>query len=252
MTLELEDIQGNVLQGYGFEHAAYVSLEVVEDRDGRGLLGELLPQVTAATLWPKAHKPSSTVNIAVSHRGLNRLGVDTRHARHLPAGVPRRHGASRRATRRRRCKLAGELGARAAARGARRAGGVARASEPALRERVDDLHTRVAARPGVCVKAVHHARMQRAAAGWPREHFGFARRLLAAGGPRRTGTRRPGAGRPDPVGDGGWRPLEPGEFVLGYRDEDGGLPDAPVPPFARNGTFMVFRKLEQDVPASRD
>ena len=49
--------------------------------------------------------------------------------------------------------------------------------------------------------------------------------------------------------DGGWRPLEPGEFILGYRDEDGVLPEAPVPPFARNGTFMVYRKLAQDVPA---
>jgi deferrochelatase/peroxidase EfeB len=37
--------------------------------------------------------------------------------------------------------------------------------------------------------------------------------------------------------------LRPGEFVLGYTDEDGGLPVAPAPPFDRNSTFVVYRKM---------
>jgi Dyp-type peroxidase family len=48
-----------------------------------------------------------------------------------------------------------------------------------------------------------------------------------------------------------WRALAPGEFVLGYDDEDGGLPPAPAAPLHRNGTFMVWRKLHQDVAAFR-
>jgi Dyp-type peroxidase family len=48
-----------------------------------------------------------------------------------------------------------------------------------------------------------------------------------------------------------WRALAPGEFVLGYDDEDGGPPPAPLAPFGRNGTFMVWRKLHQDVAAFR-
>jgi Dyp-type peroxidase family len=49
----------------------------------------------------------------------------------------------------------------------------------------------------------------------------------------------------------GWRPLASGEFVLGYRDDDGVIPAAPTAPVGRNGTFMVFRKLHQDVAAFR-
>ncbi len=53
--------------------------------------------------------------------------------------------------------------------------------------------------------------------------------------------------------DGTWRPLKPGEFLLGYEDEAG--PDgtqAPEPFELRlNGTYVVFRKLYQDVAAFR-
>ena len=66
-ALQLEDIQGNVLQGYGFPEAAYVTLKVKKQRHGRGLLAELRPQVTPATLWER--RPASTLNIAISHEG---------------------------------------------------------------------------------------------------------------------------------------------------------------------------------------
>ena len=53
--------------------------------------------------------------------------------------------------------------------------------------------------------------------------------------------------------DGRWRALKPGEFLLGYEDEVG--PDgiqAPTPAeLRRNGTYVVFRKLYQDVAAFR-
>ena len=60
---------------------------------------------------------------------------------------------------------------------------------------------------------------------------------------------RPGDGQPD--GAGSWRPVRTGEFLHGYEDEDGGLPEAPAPPFDRNGTFVVWRKLAMDVAAFR-
>ena len=53
--------------------------------------------------------------------------------------------------------------------------------------------------------------------------------------------------------DGTWRPLKPGEFLLGYEDEAGPDSAQALEPFElrRNGTYVVFRKLYQDVAAFR-
>jgi Dyp-type peroxidase family len=53
--------------------------------------------------------------------------------------------------------------------------------------------------------------------------------------------------------DGNWRPLKPGEFLLGYEDEGGRAGTQAPEPFELrvNGTYMVFRKLYQDVAAFR-
>lgn len=47
-------------------------------------------------------------------------------------------------------------------------------------------------------------------------------------------------------------PLKPGELVLGYEDEMGGIVPPPEPAvLGRNGTYVVFRKLHQRVAAFR-
>src|ERR1019366_3350862 len=52
--------------------------------------------------------------------------------------------------------------------------------------------------------------------------------------------------------EGNWAPLATGEFILGYPDEAGELPVAPVPHLlANNGTFMVYRKLHENVATFR-
>lgn len=49
-----------------------------------------------------------------------------------------------------------------------------------------------------------------------------------------------------------WKHVKPGEILLGYEDEFGQVAQAPFHPDLRNnGTFLVFRKLEQNVPAFR-
>jgi len=61
------------------------------------------------------------------------------------------------------------------------------------------------------------------------------------------------AGGGVPQRDGRWRALAPGEFILGYPDEDTlidrkrRLPPAPTDPLGGGGTYMVWRKLHQDV-----
>ena len=55
----------------------------------------------------------------------------------------------------------------------------------------------------------------------------------------------PGRGK---LQEGEWVPLATGELLLGYANEQGEVPSAPLPHvFARNGTYMVYRKLHQRV-----
>jgi Dyp-type peroxidase family len=247
MTLELDDIQGNVLRGYGFPAAAYVSLVVRDARDGRGLLAELRRRVTDASPWKR--RPTTALNLALSHNGLRHLGVPAGDLESFPYEF--RVGMAER-----RDKL-GDRGISAPRnwdRGLRRGDidilvALHGCSENVLRGRLRRLIGRVGAYPGVRVTGVERGRLQWAEGGYQREHFGYRDGFSQPAIRGAPGPQTRGQGIPIAVMDGGWRPVEPGEFILGYRDEDGLYPQAPVPPFARNGTFMVYRKLAQDVDA---
>jgi Dyp-type peroxidase family len=75
------------------------------------------------------------------------------------------------------------------------------------------------------------------------DHFGYRDRLSQ---PTIEGTGEvpmPGSGAP----------LKPGEFFLGYEDEDG--PPAPLPQpevLSRNGSFLAYRRLEEHVGRFRE
>ncbi len=101
------------------------------------------------------------------------------------------------------------------------------------------------------------------------EHFGFADGLsqpMIKGWPTRTGSVHP----PAPPVPARFADVEPGEILLGYKDNYGRaaagptvaddrrarlLPRSAWSPrrrdFGRNGSFLVFRQLAQDVPAFR-
>jgi Dyp-type peroxidase family len=85
--------------------------------------------------------------------------------------------------------------------------------------------------------------------GFGREHFGFADGLSqpAIADPQAGPTKRPGQGTHKRLRREAL--VSPGEFILGYRDEEGELAALPENPLRRNGSFMVLRKLEQDVAA---
>ena len=87
----------------------------------------------------------------------------------------------------------------------------------------------------------------------PKEHFGFTDGI---GDPVFEGqysledeqAKVKGNGALD--GKGNWRPLATGEFLLGYPDEAQEIAGAAMPlEFSRNGTFMAYRKLHQNVAA---
>ena len=90
---------------------------------------------------------------------------------------------------------------------------------------------------------VELGRQEAAALTDAREHFGFKDGVSQ---PSIRGVK-PGLGK---IAARGWTPLELGEFILGHRDE--GWQTLPLPePYnvTKDGTFLVYRKLYQDVAA---
>ncbi len=75
------------------------------------------------------------------------------------------------------------------------------------------------------------------------DHFGFRDRLSQP--------VMKGSGEEPTPGSGD--ALEPGEFILGYPDENGPVLNLPAPEvLSRNGSYMAYRRLEEHVAVFRD
>ncbi|MGI8806492.1 MAG: Dyp-type peroxidase [Acidimicrobiales bacterium] len=243
--LDLGDIQGNILRGYGFPLAHYAFVSVLVGAEGRKWLSELVDPVTTAEEWIE-DKPDVTVNVAVSHAGLCALGVPDDKVSSFSTAF--RQGMKSRAS---------ELGDIDASDPEHWEIGLGdgqghvlvmiNATGPAaLKAEVEALHRRIErAEGGLAIVHEQCAKLLPFA----REHFGFSDGFAQPAVEGSGMKPKPGQGTPRRFW--GWRSLKPGEFVWGYEDEDGIRPESPVAPLGYNGTYMVYRKLYQDVARFR-
>ncbi|MEO7421091.1 MAG: Dyp-type peroxidase [Ornithinibacter sp.] len=236
--VEASDIQGGVLRAYTLPAAAYLFLRIKDVAKACRLLERALPQVMTAESWTTP--PQTTMNVSLTYEGLEKLGLDPVLLASFP-DVFRQGMAAR----------AGQLGDRGPSapehwhvRDADVLVTVYAADAETLQDALAEVLTRDV-EDGVEPVYLQLA-LDRPAG---QDQFGFADGLSQ---PSFTGTGvsgRPGDGVPD--GSGGWRDVAVGEVLLGYQDEDGALPAAPLQPFDRNGTFVVVRKLQADVSTFR-
>jgi deferrochelatase/peroxidase EfeB len=88
--LDLADIQGNALRGYGYAHARHFALAVGDAAAARAFIGSLLPGapgdgpfVTTAEKWDE--KPADCLNVGITCAGLTKLGVPAAVTQAVPA-----------------------------------------------------------------------------------------------------------------------------------------------------------------------
>ena len=235
--LELDDIQGGVLRPRPSPYAAtYILLRIDEPRAGRELLRRLSEVVSSAS--PDRPVRDTWVSVALTFEALKALRLPQASLDSFAWEF--RQGMVARAT------ALGDVGASAPEHW----------EAPFGTSEVHVILVGVAPDAAALEAAVGRARAAFAdlsgiAPIWrqdcqapadEKEPFGF-----------RDGVSHPAIeGSGIPGSNALEKPLKPGELVLGYRDEMGALPPAPQPDvLGRNGSYVVFRKLHQDVAGFR-
>jgi Dyp-type peroxidase family len=247
--LDPTDIQGFVLRGYTFPVARYLLLQIVPAR-GREFIGKLIRQITTGERWDQA-KPRTTVNVAFTYRGLKKLDLPEPSLQSFPCEFVQ--GMK-------------ERGAILSDTGLNSPDhwepiwrdesvdawlGIYAESLPELDRQCADLTNLMNATGGAVVIGSQDAGVLVIDGKiTTKEHFGYTDGF---GNPDYVGVVRdtqPGQGKLMP--NGSWAPLATGELLLGYADEAGELPVAPIPHLlANNSTFMVYRKMHQNVATFR-
>jgi len=263
--LDATDIQGFVLRGYNLPFARYMFLELSPHQEapapspvhepapkltrGQKFLDRLIRHVTTGERWAQG-KPPSTVNVAFTHHGLVRLNLPDAALLSFP--VEFQQGM----------KARGPILYDTGKNGPEHWDEVWRKhvdaclvvnaqSREALEARCSEMERMMEETGGAKVVGVQDAAMLKVDGKFTaKEHFGYTDGF---GNPDFLGverTKQPGQGKLQP--DGSWAELATGELLLGYADEAGELPVAPIPHLlASNGTFMVYRKLHQNIAAFR-
>jgi Dyp-type peroxidase family len=272
MRVEYHEIQGNVIYAYGNRYpvARYVLLRIRDGRedDARRAVAEWIDAVT----FGKPIDEQPRVNLALTYPGLAALGVPQKQLDQFPRDF--REGAWQRSE-----QLDGPAGRTDWESGIGSAHVLLSCharDEPGLDRRVEELLSPSKAAFVTC-NDQRAALLDRGSSGTAddepsctvhlsREHFGFADGCSqpAIEGVHTCAEDLRGSGvnaRVPPSSRLGqfredlferyvvrrWRAIRAGEFLLGYENESGIHPAGSEPPLGPNGTFMVYRKLEQHV-----
>jgi Dyp-type peroxidase family len=228
--LDLGDVQGIIRRGYGdLWHARFLLLRITDPEAARGWLGGVIGEVTNGLEKPA----DGRLNIAFTNEGLDLLGLDP----DVLAGFSREFREGMTTDHRRR--VLGDHGSSAPEHwewGGPATEGVhclllLYAPSAGALEKIHDRHRSAFAQACHEVRQLNTVRLP-----LRKEHFGF----------------RDGIAQPDIEGfrDTGRRDntVAAGEFLLGYPNQSGHHAVGPLP-FARNGSYLVVRQLEQDVRA---
>lgn len=248
ISLELEDIQGFVIRGYAnMQHARYVMLEISNPADTKNWLSEISTKLTTAT----SPKNDRCLNLALTITGIEKLGLHGKNLMNFStefrAGMADPH----------RSRLLGDLGNSSPDNW--RWGGTKTPKVDVLLMVFADTTENLAAYYNELQNSFSASGMKEIISlegqtlKENREHFGF-----------RDGISQPvikGSGRTGPEHN----MIASGEFILGYENEYGVFPESPLimqnqgnmnllaedandtgfKDFGRNGTYLVFRQLEQ-------
>ena len=266
--LDLMDIQGNVIRAYGrfnFPVARYLFLRINDGDRGRDFVGQVTRKVTTSANWGKGpndvEKPKATVNIAFTYQGLKALQLP----RESLVGFPPEFSMGMK----RRKDILGDDGPSAPEywdpiwQGDPVHVSIAlNGQTPQYLEECYQWLLDVIEQSGGGVTLLTGHRGPDGAEDLPyqegnlvyekgqptaKEHFGYTDGI---GDPVFEGMPGPSErvlGRGKQTKDG-WKPLATGEFLLGHFDEAREYPPAPNPILlSRNGTFMVYRKLHENV-----
>ena len=243
-SVDLADIQGNVLRGYTHRCAAYIFLRIDDVARAKALLKRMMPSITSGVPWGPT-PPATTIQVALTYTGLERLGV--------PSEILATFAEEFRQGMATRAESLGDRGSCSPAHWEPGLGtgeahvlvtvwAVDNARLDAIREELRQIGAEAGA-----TTVVNETRAEAHPSG--RDHFGFFDGIAQPAVEGSGTVGRPGDGQPD--GRGGWRDVATGEFLHGYVDEDGNLPQAPAAPFHLNGTYVVYRKLQMHVAAFR-
>ena len=236
--LELDDIQSGVLRPRPAPYAAaYVLFRIDDAKAGRELIRRIRP-VVASAANPESPAGDTWLSVALSFQGLKALGVPRPSLESFSPEFQQGMAA--------RAGMLGDIGESSPEHWEKPLGSadvhvVLTALAPDT-ERLDAALARARQEyqkiSGITAIWSQHCH----ALPNEREAFGFK------DGISHPAIEGSGIAGSNPLE----RPLRPGEFVLGYPDEMGGMPSIPEPDvLGRNGSYVVFRKLHQRVAAFR-